>query len=174
MIPLSIICFYKGKEITSVYCCLLFFFLQGLICQSYGDLLINPDQEMQKYCTNIADLVRERNYLSNKKALEDLQKKVEDLLVLLENRKNEYDTWFKKYDNFISSYNKNILDIYKKMDSDSAAIQLEKIDPAISSHILMRLIPRQSSLIMSKMDPRYAAIITDTVANMLKFKKSKR
>ncbi|WP_333947748.1 MotE family protein [Candidatus Liberibacter brunswickensis] len=152
---------------------LLFFFVHGITQHSYGDSSI-VDKDIRQYCTNIIDLIRERDYLFKKKVLEDLKKDIEKNIVLLENRKNEYDMWFKKYESFISSYNKNILDIYKKMDSESAALQLEQIDPDISSHILMRLSPRQSSSIMSKMNAKSATIITNIVANMLKFKKSKR
>ncbi|AHA27644.1 hypothetical protein lam_273 [Candidatus Liberibacter americanus str. Sao Paulo] len=144
--------------------------MQGFICKIYGSVDLQ-DKEIQRYCTNISDLVRKRNYLSQKKVLEELKNSIETRVSVLESTKNGYYMWFRKYDDFISSYNKNILDIYKKMDPDSAAIQLEKIDPEISSHILMRLSTRQSSSIMSKMDPKSAAIITSIVANMLKFKK---
>lgn len=170
MISLLIVYCYKKRNIFSKYLFLLFVFLQGFIHQSRGDSPL-VDKEIQKYCTNVTDLVRERDYLLQKKVLEDLQKDIEKRIIVLENYKNEYDLWFKKYEQFISSYNKNILDIYKTMDADSAALQLEKIDSSISSHILMRLSPRQSSLIMSKMNPQSATVITNIVANMFKFKK---
>ncbi|ACT56848.1 MotE family protein [Candidatus Liberibacter asiaticus] len=173
MILLPIIYYYKKRDMLSQLLFLLFFFLQGFANQSYGDPTL-VDREIQQYCTNVIDSVRERDYLSQKKVLEDLQKDIEQRVILLENHKKEYNLWFQKYDSFIMSYNKNILDIYKKMDSDSAALQLEQIDPDISSHILMRLSPRQSSLIMSKMNPKSATMITNVVANMLKFKKLKR
>ncbi|QTP63809.1 MotE family protein [Candidatus Liberibacter africanus] len=173
MIILPIIYYFKKQDMLSQFLFLLFFFIPGFTNHSHGSSF-PEDKEIQKYCTNVINLVQERDYLFQKQVLEDLQKDIEKRIIILENRKNEYDLWFKKYESFTASYNKNILDIYKKMDSESAALQLEQLDPDISSHILMRLSPRHSSSIMSKMNPKSATMITNIVANMLKLKKSQR
>ncbi|MBL0848614.1 MAG: hypothetical protein EU981_00695 [Candidatus Liberibacter ctenarytainae] len=174
MIYLAIIYCYKKRCISarSLFG-LFFFFLQGFTGQSYGNSSV-LEQEIRQYCTGIADLIREHHYLLHKKVLEDLQREIEQRVKVLENHKNEYVEWFKKYEDFIASYDKNILDIYKKMNSDSAAAQLENINPEISSHILMQLSPRRASSIMSKMNPKSAAMITDIIARILKFQKPKR
>ncbi|WP_259345070.1 MotE family protein [Candidatus Liberibacter sp.] len=152
---------------------LIIFFLSGFVFQSHGEVFLPPDKEIQKYCTGAIDLVREQHYFFQKKALDDLQKDIEERIAILEKRKNEYSSWFEKYENFITSYGKNIINSYKTMPSDSAAGQLAKLSPEISAHILMQL-PDQASSIMSEMDPESAALITNIVASFLKFQQSKR
>ena len=59
-------------------------------------------EDIEKFCTNIADTARDQRYLLQKQELEKLQSDVDQRIVLLEKRKAEYEDWLKRRDDFMA------------------------------------------------------------------------
>jgi flagellar motility protein MotE (MotC chaperone) len=116
-------------------------------------------EEIKAFCANIADAARDQRYLLQKQELVKLQGEVDERIAILENRKTEYEDWLKKRNEFLKKAEAGLTDIYKKMPVDSAAAQLELLDPFLASAIIMKLTPRQSSLILAEMDAKKAAMV---------------
>lgn len=121
--------------------------------------------EVQQFCTNIADAARDQRYVLQKKELEDLQAGIDERIATLEKRRAEYQDWLKRRDDFLKQAELGLTDIYKNMKADAAATQLEKINPAIAAAIVMRLPARQSSLILSEMDSEKAAMLANIISS---------
>jgi len=115
--------------------------------------------EIQRFCTNIADPARDQRYLLQKQDLEKLQAEVNERIKTLEARKAEYQDWLSRRNEFMQRAEAGIIDIYKNMKPDAAAPQLEKVNPMLAAAIVMKLPPKQSSLIFSEMAPDKAAMI---------------
>lgn len=120
--------------------------------------------EIQQFCTNIADEARDQRYLLQKKDLEELQAGVDERIATLEKRREEYQDWLKRRDDFLKQAELGLTDIYKNMKADAAAGQLELINPAVAAAIIMRLPARQSSLILTEMKSDKAAILANIIS----------
>jgi flagellar motility protein MotE (MotC chaperone) len=120
---------------------------------------LTSEEEVQKFCTNIADAAKDRRYILQKQELEKLQTDINARITILEKRKVEYEDWLKRRNDFLAVTQANLISVYKTMKADVAAPQLEELRPEIAASIIMKLPPRQSGLILSEMDPRKAAMV---------------
>jgi flagellar motility protein MotE (MotC chaperone) len=120
---------------------------------------LSTQDEIQKFCTNIADAARDQRYLLQKQELEKLQADVNERIAVLENRRSEYEDWLARRNHFLAQVQTNLVDIYKTMKPDAAAPQLEKMHVEIAAAIIMKLPARQSGLILSEMDAQKAAVV---------------
>lgn len=121
--------------------------------------------EIQKFCTNIADPARDRRYLLQKQDLEKLQADVDERIKVLEERTAEYQHWLKRRNEFLANAKAGLIDIYKKMKPDAAAPQLEQMQVEIAAAIVMQLPPRQSALFLAEMAPETAGMISMIIAS---------
>ncbi|MCM2291397.1 MotE family protein [Allorhizobium sp. BGMRC 0089] len=122
-------------------------------------------EEIQKYCTNIADPARDQRYLLQKQDLEKLQAEVNQRIAVLEKRKAEYQDWLSKRDDFMKKAENGLVDIYKTMAPDAAAPQLALVNPFLAAAIVMKLPAKQSSAILAEMQPDKAAIIAGIMSS---------
>lgn len=120
---------------------------------------MTSEEEIKKFCTNIADAAKDRRYLLQKQELEKLQTDINARITILEKRKAEYEDWLKRRNDFLAQTEANLIGVYKTMKADAAAPQLEELNPEIAASIIMKLPARQSGLILSEMDPRKAAMV---------------
>lgn len=116
--------------------------------------------DIEKFCTNIADPARDQRYLLQKQELEKLQADVDQRIAVLEQRKNEYEDWLKRRNDFLQRAEAGLVDIYKTMKPDAAAPQLQEMRLELAAAIIMKLPARQSALILSEMDPQKAGQIS--------------
>ncbi|WP_083531185.1 MotE family protein [Pararhizobium antarcticum] len=121
--------------------------------------------EIQQFCTNIADAARDQRYVLQKQELADIQAGVNERIGVLEKRRAEYEDWLKRRDDFLKQAELGLVDIYKTMKADAAAGQLELVNPEIAAAIVMKLPPRQSSLILSEMAADKAAMLTNIISS---------
>jgi flagellar motility protein MotE (MotC chaperone) len=120
--------------------------------------------EIERFCTNIADPARDRRYALQRQQLVDLQADIDKRIKLLEEKRAEYEDWLKRRDDFVAKATDGVVAIYSKMKPDGAAPQLTDMPPDLAAAILMKLDPRQSSLILSEMDAKAAANLTRIMA----------
>ncbi|HEV7310589.1 MotE family protein [Ensifer sp.] len=137
-------------------------FAQDVTAPPAGDATQN---EIQQFCTNIADAARDQRYVLQRKDLETLQKGIDERIATLEKRREEYEDWLKRRNDFLKQAELGLVDIYKTMKPDAAAGKLEMVRPEIAAAIVMRLPPRQSSLILSEMTDEKAAILTNIISS---------
>lgn len=121
--------------------------------------------EIQKFCTSIADPARDQRYLLQKQDLEKLQADVDSRIAILEERKAEYEDWLKRRNDFLVQAELSLVEIYKKMKADAAAPQLEEVNVGLAAAILMKLPARQSSLILSEMDAEKAGAVASIMSS---------
>ncbi|NRP17781.1 hypothetical protein LPJGGPFB_01007 [Ensifer adhaerens] len=121
--------------------------------------------EIQQFCTNIADAARDQRYVLQRKELETLQANVDDRIATLEKRREEYEDWLKRRNDFLKQAEIGLVGIYKTMKPDAAAGKLEMVRPEIAAAIVMQLPARQSSLILSEMSDEKAAALTNIISS---------
>jgi flagellar motility protein MotE (MotC chaperone) len=126
---------------------------------------LSTADEVQKFCTNIADAARDQRYLMQKQELEKLQADVDARIATLENRRTEYEDWLKRRNDFLRQAESGLVDIFKTMKADAAAPQLEQMNVEVAAAIIMKLPARQSGLVLSEMDPHKAGMIATIISS---------
>jgi flagellar motility protein MotE (MotC chaperone) len=116
------------------------------------------------YCANIADLAADARYMLQMKTLEDLEKKIDQKIVLLEAKRAESEAFLKKRNDAIKETRQDLVDIFSKMKPDVAAAQFEILDVGTSASILKELNARVASTILNEMKAPIAAAITVKMA----------
>lgn len=125
----------------------------------------SSQDEIQRFCTNIADPARDQRYLLQKQELEKLRADVDERIATMDKRKAEYEDWLKRRDDFLKTADLGLVDIYKNMKPDAAAASLNDVKVTVAAAIIMKLSARQSSLILAEMDAQKAAVITNIIAS---------
>ncbi|WP_374730638.1 MotE family protein [Aliirhizobium terrae] len=126
---------------------------------------LSTQDEIQKFCTNIADAARDQRYLMQKQELETLQADIDGRMKTLEDRTAEYQDWLKRRNDFLQRAQAGLVDIFKTMKPDAAAPQLEEMRMEIAAAIIMQLPARQSALFLSEMDPQKAGAISTIISS---------
>lgn len=121
--------------------------------------------EIRAFCGNIADAARDQRYLLQAKELKELQSGIDERIRILEARRDEYREWLQKREDFLRVAEGKLVDIYKNMRADSAAAQLEILNPEVASAIIMKLSARLASQILNEMDAKKAASLTSIIAS---------
>lgn len=126
---------------------------------------LTSEEEIKQFCSNIAEPARDQRYLLQKQELEKLRADVDSRIAEMQKRKDEYQDWLKRRDDFMKQAEASLTDIYKKMKPDAAAQQLQSVKIEVAAAVIMRLNPSQSSLILNEMDPQKAAVIANIIAS---------
>ena len=98
------------------------------------------------------------------KTLEDLEKKIDQKIVLLEAKRAESEAFLKKRNDAIKETRQDLVDIFSKMKPDVAAAQFEILDVETSASILKELNARVAGTILNEMKAPVAAAITVKMA----------
>jgi flagellar motility protein MotE (MotC chaperone) len=120
------------------------------------------------YCANIKMPAQEARFAYQLKTLEDLQKKIDEKISILDEKHKEILALEEQQKEKMKSAQKMVVDIYSKMKPDVAAGQLELLDPEIAVGILDQLKVRASSSILNEMKGPSAAVITALMASNAK------
>jgi flagellar motility protein MotE (MotC chaperone) len=116
------------------------------------------------YCANIADLAADARHMLQMKTLEDIEKKIDQKIVLLEAKRAESEAFLNKRNDAIKETRQDLVDIFSKMKPDVAAAQFEILDVETSASILKQLNARVASTILNEMKAPVAAAITIKMA----------
>lgn len=119
------------------------------------------------YCANIADLAADARHMLQMKTLEELEKKIDQKIVLLEAKRAESEAFLKKRNDAIKETRQDLVDIFSKMKPDVAAAQFEILDVETSASILKELNARVAGTILNEMKAPIAAAITVKMAQPL-------
>ena len=129
-------------------------------------LPIGEDMDpVRAYCTNIRDKAADARTAAQAAALNDLGKKIDEKIKLLEAREAEVKSWVDKQKQIREAATESLVAIYAGMDSDAAAKQLATLDPKLASSVLRQLKPRVASAILNEMKPETANLLVKTIAS---------
>lgn len=133
----------------------------GVIAEGAGEI----DDDIRRFCSNIADAARDRRYALQKSELETLQHSIDERIATLEEKRAEYEEWLQRRNDFLARAEENLVDIYARMRPDAAAERLAAIDAELAAGILMKLQARQAGTILNEMDSKAAAALTGIMAS---------
>ncbi len=120
--------------------------------------------ESDQFCLSVRDIALERRYALKQQQLNALKARIEKRIVLLEEKKEQFQNWAKKREEFISRADATLVAIYSKMRPDAAAVRLEAVGEGLAASIIMKLSSRQAGVILNEMKPERAAAITQIIA----------
>jgi flagellar motility protein MotE (MotC chaperone) len=123
-----------------------------------------PPMPRDDYCANVANLATDMRHALQMKTLEDLQKQIDEKIIVLEKKRVENQALVEKRENAVKTTEKGVVDIFAKMKPDVAAAQFEILDVDTSASILKQLNARTASTILNEMKPPIAAAITIKMA----------
>lgn len=120
--------------------------------------------DIQRFCSNIADAARERRYAIQKAELDTLRGEIEKKMAVLEKKRAELEDWVKRRDEFSRAANDDLVEVYAKMRPDAAAARMEKLPGDLTAALLTKLDPRAAGTILNEMDTEKAAMVTVIMA----------
>ena len=123
------------------------------------------DDDIRRFCSNIADAARDRRYALQQVELETLQKDIDKRIAALEEKRAEYEDWLARRNDFLAKAEGNLVDIYSRMRPDAAAERLAAVNVELAAGILMKLQARQAGIILNEMDSKAAAALTGIMAS---------
>lgn len=121
--------------------------------------------EVERFCSNIADAARDRRYALQEQKLVTLKEQVETRIAALEEKRREYEDWLKRRDDFLDKAKGDLVEIYSKMRPDAAAERLAEVHSELAAAILMKLEPRKAGVILNEMNTKSAAALTGIMAD---------
>lgn len=130
-----------------------------------GNDNININEDIRKFCDNIADAAKDKRYLLQREELHKLQSQVDERIDALKVQRDDYKNWLDKRNDFLNKAEAGLVEIFKKMKPDAAAKQLEIIDHNIAAALIMKLSPRLSSQIFNEMKAETAATLATIIAS---------
>mgnify|MGYP002621254504 CR=1 FL=1 len=123
------------------------------------------DDDIRRFCSNIADAARDRRYALQQAELENLQKDIDRRIATLEEKRAEYEEWLTRRNDFLAKAEENLVEIYARMRPDAAAERLASVNVELAAGILMKLQARQAGIILNEMDSKAAAALTGIMAS---------
>ncbi|MCR4264791.1 MotE family protein [Nitratireductor sp. ZSWI3] len=124
-----------------------------------------PADEVQRFCTNIADAARDRRYSLQAMELTKLKSEVDERIAALEGKRAEYEEWLERRNVFLAKAEDGIVSIYASMRPDAAAERLAEVPADLAAAILMKLEPRTAGVILNEMNSKSAAALTNIIAS---------
>ncbi len=121
--------------------------------------------DIQRFCTNIADAARDRRYSLQRMELETLQADIETRIAALEAKRQEYEEWLGRREAFLRQAEDSVVGIYARMRPDAAAERLAQLRSELAAAILMKLDTRQAGVILNEMDAKAAAALTSIMVS---------
>lgn len=113
--------------------------------------------EIRKYCGNVDDKAADARYALQAKQLAELRADVDERVKALEAKRQEYEVWLKRRDEFVDKAHDALVDIISRMKPDAAAAQMVLIGDEAAASVLLKLNPRVSSIILNEMSPEKSA-----------------
>lgn len=122
------------------------------------------ESDVAQFCTNIADAALDARVAWQQKGLEAAEAKLRQRIDELEAKRAEYEKWLKLREDFLKKAEENVVEIYSRMNPESAAQQIANMADAAA--VLAKLRVRTASAILNEMEPARAAHLADTLGGM--------
>jgi flagellar motility protein MotE (MotC chaperone) len=131
---------------------------------------LEDNDDIRRFCSNIADAARDRRYALQRSELETLRAEIDGRIATLEEKRAEYEEWLRRRNDFLARAEGNLVDIYSRMRPDAAAERLAALEAGLAAGILMKLQARQAGIILNEMDSKSAAVLTSIMASAARSK----
>ena len=122
------------------------------------------EDEVQRFCANIADAAKDRRYALQTMELEKLQADIDTRIAALEAKRAEYETWLNRREAFLAQAEDKVVKIYATMRPDAAAERLAELRVELAAGILMKLDAKKAGVILNEMERKAAAALTGIMA----------
>ena len=116
------------------------------------------------YCKAIAEIAAKRRDSAEKEELAQLAIRVEDRMVLLEQRIASLKEWVAKREALVARAKDAVSQIYGRMTAEAAALQLLAMPENTAAAVIYKLETKQASAIMAEMDATKAARLSSIIA----------
>lgn len=126
---------------------------------------VGINDEIQRFCGNVADAARDRRYMIQMQELESLKAEIEARVAQLEAKRSEYEKWMTLRQEFMDHASENVVQIYSRMRPDAAAERLASMKSDLAAAIMLKLEVKRSGLIMNEMESTVAAKLTGIMAS---------
>jgi flagellar motility protein MotE (MotC chaperone) len=108
-------------------------------------------------CEAFADKAAEAKLARQRKELLEVRTNIEKQLLVLEEKTKQLESWVTKRNEIRESVSTNLVKMYSNVESETAAQQLQKLNPQSAAQILQKLKPKQSGEIVTAMDVEFAS-----------------
>ena len=122
------------------------------------------ETEIERFCSNLADTVRETRFRRQKQELELLKDDIEKRVAYAEGKVLELKEWVRQRKAFSNQATQVIVDVYASMRPRGAAERMQEINPNLASAVLLKLKPRTAAAILAELEANSAARITQIMA----------
>lgn len=119
---------------------------------------------VQEFCTNIADLARERRAAFQAERLRELEEQLSQRIAELDQRRTEVKQWLDRQKEAEKKADESVIAIFSRMRPEAAAAQLSAADESTAAAVLAKLNPRTASAILNEIDAAKAAKLTDAIS----------
>lgn len=130
--------------------------------------------EIEKFCGNIDSQAADARFELQSQQLQQLRMQIDDRIKVLEEKRQEYENWLNKRNEFLSKAQDSLVNIISKMRPDAAAAQLNLVDDFAAAAIMLKLTPRISSAIMNELPPEKSAKLTKVLVSAQKLPPEKK
>ena len=124
--------------------------------------------EIEKLCGNIDSQAADARFELQSQQLQQLRMQIDDRIKVLEEKRQEYENWLNKRNEFLAKAQDSLVNIISKMRPDAAAAQLALVDDFAAAAIMLKLTPRVSSAIMNELPPEKSANLTKVLVSAQK------
>jgi len=128
---------------------------------------IKPD-DTSRFCKNIDDSAAEAHFELRRRELETLRTQLDERIEILEQKRQEYEVWLKKRDDFLAKTQDSFVEIISKMKPDAASAQLALVDDMTVAGLMLKLKPATASKLMNELPAEKAANITHILSSAQK------
>lgn len=136
--------------------------------QTVGADEVAKVDEIELFCSNIADAARDRRYLLQETELTRLREEIDLRIDALEAKRAEYEEWLARRNSFLEQAERDLVEIYSGMRPDAAAERLSEVRVELAAAILMKLEPRNAATILNEMDSKTAGALTTIMASAVR------
>jgi flagellar motility protein MotE (MotC chaperone) len=116
------------------------------------------------FCRAFANKAAEARLARQSRQLADVKAKIEEQLLVLEQKTTALGQWIEKRDRIRAAVSDGLVKMYANVEPDVAAQQLRKLDVETAAEVLQRLNPKVSGEILSAMDVNFAGRILQLMA----------
>lgn len=124
--------------------------------------------EIKRFCGNIDSQATDARFELQSQQLLQLRAQIDERIKVLEEKRQEYENWLNKRNEFLAKAQDSLVNIISKMRPDAAAAQLALIDDFAAASIILKLSPRISSAIMNELPPEKSASLTKVLVSAQK------
>jgi flagellar motility protein MotE (MotC chaperone) len=124
------------------------------------------ESDATKFCANIADAALDARVAWQQKELAAAEAKLRQRIAELEAKRDEYEQWLKRREEFLKKAEDSVVEIYSRMNPEAAAQQIASMADDTAAAVLAKLRVRSASAILNEMEPARGAHLADTLAGM--------